>query len=69
MAVCIKVHPGGPFYLFFNLLLITLLCMQLYWFKLIVDLIVKIMVHGDHVKDTREEKNSLDNEKTALKKD
>jgi ceramide synthetase len=61
MHVSVMVFPGGPFYLPFNLMLLALYGMQVYWFKFIVRLLVKILVHGDKVRDTREYEEDKNN--------
>ena len=45
--------PNGPFYLSFNIMLLALYAMQVYWFIFIVKLLVKV-VSGDEIKDNRE---------------
>ena len=51
-----QMYPNGPFYLPFNIMLILLYAMQVYWFIFIVKLLVKVMFQGEDVKDTRETK-------------
>ncbi|XP_055796607.1 ceramide synthase 1-like isoform X2 [Salvelinus fontinalis] len=47
--------PNIPFYFFFNSLLLTLLCMNIYWFLYIVAFVVKVLTgQMKDVKDLRE---------------
>lgn len=48
------VAPRGPFYIFFNVMLLALYVMNVYWFQFIVLAAVRIL-SGNVVKDTREE--------------
>lgn len=52
--VSVKFYPSGPFYLSFNVMLTLLYFMQVYWFTFIVRLLIKMVLYGDGVKDTRE---------------
>ena len=52
--VSMAMHPNGPFYLSFNLLLMTLYCMHIYWFTFIVKLLYKVAT-GGAVEDNRED--------------
>ena len=53
--VCVQLYPHGPFYLSFNIMLILLYAMQVYWFSFIVRLLVRMVLKGKvEVKDTRE---------------
>lgn len=54
LHVSVVVFPGGPFYLSFNLMLVALYGMQVYWFKFIVRLLIKILVYNEKVRDERE---------------
>ena len=47
------IYPNGPFYLSFNIMLLALYAMQVYWFIFIVKLLVKVL-SGEEVKDNRE---------------
>ena len=47
------IYPNGPFYLSFNIMLLALYAMQVYWFIFIVKLLVKVL-SGEDVKDNRE---------------
>ncbi|XP_041379645.1 ceramide synthase 1-like [Gigantopelta aegis] len=51
----IKIYPGGPFYLPFNIMLMVLYAMQVYWFTFIVKVLVRVL-SGKEVSDTRETK-------------
>ena len=55
LIVSMHVYPDGPMYLLFNAMLISLYLMHLYWFKFIVQLLIKILVYGEKVSDNREE--------------
>lgn len=46
--------PNIPFYFFFNLLLLTLLLMNIYWFLYIVVFVVKVLTGQMEVNDVRE---------------
>ena len=46
-------YPNGPFYLSFNIMLLALYAMQVYWFIFIVKLLVKVL-SGEEIKDNRE---------------
>ena len=48
-----RMYPNGPFYLPFNIMLLALYAMQVYWFIFIVKLLVKVF-SGEDVKDNRE---------------
>ena len=51
--VSVQMIPNGPFYLSFNIMLLALYAMQVYWFIFIVKLLVKVL-SGEDVKDNRE---------------
>ncbi|KAL1023284.1 hypothetical protein UPYG_G00038700 [Umbra pygmaea] len=57
-ATCVsslQAVPNIPFYFFFNFLLLTLLCMNIYWFLFIVAFVVKVLTgQMKDVKDLRE---------------
>jgi ceramide synthetase len=50
MVVC----PSGAFYLPFNIMLILLYLMQVYWFYFILKLLYKVLIKGESVDDNRE---------------
>jgi hypothetical protein len=58
-------YPDGPFYLPFNIMLMALYGMQVYWFSFIVILLVKI-VSGAKVEDTRETEEDAAARKVAV---
>ena len=49
----VRAYPNGPFYLSFNIMLLALYAMQVYWFIFIVKLLVKVL-SGEEIKDNRE---------------
>uniref|UniRef100_A0A1X7SDN3 TLC domain-containing protein n=1 Tax=Amphimedon queenslandica TaxID=400682 RepID=A0A1X7SDN3_AMPQE len=49
-----KVYSNEPFYLSFNIMLMTLYLLQVYWFTFIVRLLIKLIIKGGEVEDTRE---------------
>jgi hypothetical protein len=63
--VSVKMYPDGPFYLPFNIMLMALYGMQVYWFSFIVILLVKI-VSGAKVEDTRETEEDAAARKVAV---
>ena len=68
--VCVQFYPNGPFYLSFNVLLIALYLMQVYWFSFIVKLLVKMALTGEtSVEDTRETEGEKEKVKKALKEE
>lgn len=60
MHVSVIIHPAGPGYLPFNIMLVALYIMQVYWFKFIVRLLIKILVYKESVRDEREYDESED---------
>lgn len=54
MYVSVVFYPGAPFWLLFTVLLWALWGMQVYWFKFIVRLLVKILIYKEKLEDTRE---------------
>lgn len=54
MYVSVMVYPNGPLYLPFNIMLVALYAMQIYWFKFIVLLLVKILWYKEGVRDERD---------------
>jgi ceramide synthetase len=63
MHVSVSVFPGGPFYLPFNVMLVALYAMQVYWFKFIVRLLIKILVYNESVRDERDYEEQDDSKK------
>ena len=53
MYVSVKFYPGGPFWSLFVIMLWALYAMQVYWFKFIVELLVRIL-RKEELKDTRD---------------
>jgi hypothetical protein len=60
--VSVKINPSIPYYIPFNILLIVLYGMQVYWFGMIIKLLIKILT-GNKVEDSRE----TDDDKAARK--
>lgn len=55
-VVCAGVYPNGPLYLPFNLMLLFLYGIQLYWFGFIVKLLVRMALGQSKIEDNREYK-------------
>uniref|UniRef100_UPI00358E3600 ceramide synthase 1-like n=1 Tax=Myxine glutinosa TaxID=7769 RepID=UPI00358E3600 len=63
----LKSHPVIPFYFFFNILLLAITAMNLYWFSLIIMFVFKIMTGQlAEVADTREYDISTQTQQESL---
>jgi uncharacterized membrane protein len=51
---CVNIIP-------FNLLLVVLGILQIYWFTLILRIAIRHIKHGDELNDSREEKEKIKN--------
>lgn len=54
LHVSVIAFPAGPFYLPFNIMLIMLLGMQVFWFSMIVKLLLKVLVFREELVDIRD---------------
>ena len=63
-----KIYKNGPFYLSFNVMLSALYAMQVYWFYMIMKVVKKIIV-GEGMVDTRETDEELKAWRSAMEKE
>lgn len=62
LYVSVKLVPGGPLYVPFNIMLYGLLFMQIYWFWLILKILNKVLILREELSDIRDIEEDSGNE-------